>query len=66
MQHDSEVSLKLEDVSEIIISCKLIKYSFCDFREGKFLLICLNSSNIRNKFWQQSLYNFGHVEPCFV
>ena len=30
MQHDSEVSLKLEDVSEIIISCKLIKYSLRD------------------------------------
>ena len=51
MQHDSEVSLKLEDVSEIIISCKLIKYSLRDNIENG-MKSYVPSINLKNQIFR--------------
>ena len=51
MQHDSEVSLKLEDVSEIIISCKLIKYSLRDNIENG-VKSYVPSINLKNQIFR--------------
>ena len=51
VQHDSEVSLKLEDVSEIIISCKLIKYSLRDNIENG-VKSYVPSINLKNQIFR--------------
>ena len=51
MQHDSEVSLKLEDVSEIIISCKLIKCSLRDNIENG-VKTYVPSINLKNQIFR--------------